>query len=274
MAKHPYNVKIERRPTHLLNMRPVPTLALPSQVDLRNRLPNPYDQGSLGSCTANALVAAFQYIVPSFMGSRLFLYYNERYIEHTIPYDAGATLADGITAMKKFGICSESLWPYTTNTFAKRPPQVCYAAAQNDRVLNAHNLIQTENNMKASLHNRLPFVVGISVFDAFESATVAKTGIVPLPGAMDVSLGGHAVLVCGYDDTFSGGVWIVRNSWGVNWGDRGYFYLPYAYLTDPNLSSDIWTITATNVLPVSKKKLPCVSRPYNVFAGPPFKCRG
>jgi C1A family cysteine protease len=85
-----------------------------------------------------------------------------------------------------------------------------------------------------------PFVVGILIFSSFETLIVAKTGYVPMPKYNDTVLGGHAVVCVGYDDIKK--VWIMRNSWGTSWGDKGYFYLPYAYLTNDNLSSDLWTI--------------------------------
>jgi C1A family cysteine protease len=96
--------------------------------------------------------------------------------------------------------------------------------------------------MKSYLSTGFPFIVGISVYASFESQSVAKTGIVPMPGPKDFLLGGHAVLVCGYNDNLINGMWIVRNSWGSSWGDKGYFYLPYNYLTNPNLCSELWCI--------------------------------
>ena len=94
--------------------------------------------------------------------------------------------------------------------------------------------------MKAYLNFGFPFVVGITVYNSFENATVNRSGIVPMPpvNKFDKILGGHAVLVCGYTTTH----WICRNSWGTSWGDNGYFYLPYAYLTNKKLNSDNWCI--------------------------------
>jgi C1A family cysteine protease len=78
------------------------------------------------------------------------------------------------------------------------------------------------------------------VYESFESAEVAKTGVVPMPGPDERLLGGHAVLAIGY--VASTRMFIVRNSWGTKWGDGGYFTMPYAYLEDRNLSDDFWTI--------------------------------
>jgi len=87
-----------------------------------------------------------------------------------------------------------------------------------------------------------PIAAGFTVYDAFESDTVATNGMLSMPGPTEQMLGGHAVLIVGYDD--ARGVFIVRNSWGADWGDRGYFYVPYGYFTDADLATDFWTVRA------------------------------
>ena len=94
--------------------------------------------------------------------------------------------------------------------------------------------------MKGCLASGFPFVFGFTVYESFESQEVAKTGMVPMPAAGESVLGGHAVLAVGYDDGHQR--FIVRNSWGTGWGMQGYFTMPYAYLTERDLSSDFWTI--------------------------------
>lgn len=163
-------------------------------------------------------------------------------MEGTIHEDAGATLSDGITILKKFGVCSEELWPYDISKYASIPPLNCYVEADKHHVIEATNILNNAFSMKQCLAEGLPFVVGIQIFEAFESLEVAKTGMVPMPNLFtDECLGGHAVLVCGYDENKQ--IWIVRNSWGTNWGDNGYFYLPYFYLLYPTLCSDLWYIS-------------------------------
>jgi C1A family cysteine protease len=219
--------------------RSVHNSQLPMEVDLRPKMPPVYDQGELGSCTANALVAGFQYADPDFMGSRLFLYYNERLIENSIKEDSGAQLFDGIASLQQFGVCLEASWPYEISQFDKCPSDVCYQEAEKHKALSVENIYPDLNSMKNSLFQGFPFVVGIEIFQEFESQQVAITGRVPMPTQESVSLGGHAVLVVGYTPDS----WIVRNSWGPRWGDKGYFYLPYAYLLNPVWSSDFWSIT-------------------------------
>jgi len=86
----------------------------------------------------------------------------------------------------------------------------------------------------------LPFVFGFAVYESFETEEVAKTGVMTMPTEKDNILGGHAVMAVGYDNDRE--VFIIRNSWGVNWGDQGYFYMPYEYMTNKNLCSDFWVV--------------------------------
>jgi len=244
--KRKYNLVIKRLPsTHLkikqFGITNTPEV-LPTVIDLRAKLPPCYDQGELGTSTANALCAAFQYEEPTFFGSRLFIYYNEHNMEHAFNEDAGASLSDRISTLEKFGVCAEQDWPYDVSKYSHPPSIDCYLQADKHHVIHATNVLNNEMAMKQSLAEGSPFVVGIQIFEAFESPEVAQTGIVPMPNLFtDECLGGHAVFVCGYDDTKQ--QWIVRNSWGTQWGDNGYFYLPYHYLLYPTLCSDLWFLS-------------------------------
>ena len=208
-------------------------------VDLRYKFPEPFDQGSLGSCTANALCGVIAYDIPNFMGSRLFLYYNERKIENDIPDDAGAILSDGVQSLITYGICPEAEWVYDISKFAVKPHDSCYTTALQHRALEVKNIKNDMISMKQALDNGYPFVVGIMLFDSFQSYHTAITGIVSLPKQGETFLGGHAVSCVGYDDNQQ--MWIMRNSWGTGWGDKGYFYLPYSYLLG-NLATDLWCV--------------------------------
>ena len=242
--KHIYNVNIQRLHHSKLKLKAITHQPLPSKIDLRPSMPDVYNQGQLGSCTANALCAAVGFIVKGFTGSRLFVYYNERRMENTISDDEGAYLCDGVKTLEKYGVCAESDWPYDVEKFAIKPPEFCYINATQHLVLSSANVDTDLYSMKHALANGFPFVVGISIYGPFESEEVGLTGKVPMPQPKDESLGGHAVLVCGYNDETQ--EFIVRNSWGPDWGDKGYFYLPYAYLANPSWSSDMWTITAVS----------------------------
>lgn len=218
---------------------------LPRSVDLRAGLPAPYDQGPLGSCTANALSGAFQYLLKSekkrnFMPSRLFIYYNERVIEGHAGQDSGAMLRDGIKALNQWGACTEAAWPYDISRFAVKPGALCYTGALKHQLLKYERMDQDLNQLRGCLAQGLPFVFGFSVYSSFMTPQVARTGVADLPGPADKPEGGHAVLAVGYDDATQR--FLIRNSWGPGWGQKGYFTMPYAYLLQSGLSADFWAL--------------------------------
>ena len=226
---------------------PVVHLAkLPAKVDLRTKCPPVYDQGNLGSCTANAIGAAVQFdrrkqkLKPDFAPSRLFLYYNERVMEHSVNADAGAQIRDGIKSVASQGDCPEKEWPYDIAKFTVKPDAACFKNALNYKAVQYQRVPQILNQMKGCLASGYPFVFGFSVYTEFENDTVAKTGVLNMPGQTEKMLGGHAVMAVGYDDTLQR--FIVRNSWSAKWGMKSYFTISYAYLIDSNLADDLWTI--------------------------------
>lgn len=217
---------------------------LPSQVDLRPHCTPIQNQGELGSCTANALAGNVDYLKKQKLKkvldfSRLFIYYNERVIEHTVNADSGAMLRDGIKTLAKAGVCPESEWPYDIAKFTQKPSSKAYADALHYQIISYYRL-RTMDQMKHTLASGYPFVFGFAVFESFESPQVAADGIVPLPQKDERLLGGHAVMAVGYDDREK--QFIVRNSWGISWGQKGYCMMPYDYLIKRNLASDFWTI--------------------------------
>ena len=217
---------------------------LPKAIDLRPVCSKVEDQGELGSCTANALAGALEFLekkdkVAFTDFSRLFIYYNERVIEHSTKYDTGAMIRDGIKTLAKQGACTEKKWPYLVSKFAVRPPTVCYAEALKRQITSYHRILSL-TDMKSCLAEGYPFVFGFTVYESFESDRVAKTGVVNMPRPKEQVMGGHAVLAVGYNETQKR--FIVRNSWGSDWGLKGYFSMPFDYLADRNLSDDFWTI--------------------------------
>jgi C1A family cysteine protease len=218
---------------------------LPAKVDWRSKCPGVYDQGQLGSCTANAIGGAFEFEqlkqgFVDFMPSRLFIYYNERVIEHTVRSDSGAMIRDGIKSVNKQGVCTEKMWPYDPAAFANRPTPSCYTEALDHQVVSYQRVQRNLNQMKSCLSEGYPFVLGFTVYESFESPEVAKSGVLNMPKETEAEVGGHAVMAVGYDDGSKR--FIIRNSWGPAWGQKGYFTMPYRYLLEPNLSDDFWTI--------------------------------
>ena len=205
-----------------------------------------YDQGDLGSCTANAIAAAYQYDLikqhdSDFIPSRLFIYYNERLLENTVRYDSGAYIRDGFKTINTTGVCNETLWPYTISKFTTLPTAPCYTAARLHKSVLYRAVVQSLVQMKAVLNAGYPITLGFLVYESFYNAGY-NGGYVTMPQPREQLLGGHAVLVVGYDD--SKGMFVVRNSWGSSWGAGGYFYIPYAYYTSPALASDLWVVTS------------------------------
>ncbi len=224
-------------------VRPVPPV-LPPAVDLTSLCSPVENQENLGSCTANALVGALEFLeikdkVRFSDLSRLFIYYNERVIEHSVKSDSGAMLRDGIKSLKKQGVCHETQWPYVISKFAVKPGPACYREALKHQITSYQRILSLDQ-MRACLAEGFPFVFGFTVYESFEDPEVARTGVANLPQPEERVLGGHAVLAVGYRD--SDQRFVVRNSWGTGWGLKGYFTLPYDYLADRNLSDDFWTV--------------------------------
>ncbi|MEV8527369.1 C1 family peptidase [Streptomyces sp. NPDC052000] len=243
------------------HMYSAPRLALvtpPPRTDLRDKLPPVYDQGRIGSCSANAIAGAFQFELmrqglADFVPSRLFIYYNERAMEGHVGADSGAQLRDGVKSVAKLGACPETEWPYDDTpavtdggpfpkeaAAGKKPSASCYTDALKSTATAYQRIIQNLEQLKGCLAAGFPFVFGFTVYSSFETPEVAKTGDAQLPSTDDQLVGGHAVLAVGYDDSTQR--FLVRNSWGPDWGQGGYFTLPYTYVTEPGLASDFWTI--------------------------------
>ncbi len=221
-----------------------PPPRLPRSTDLRPGCSPVEDQGRLGSCTANALAGSLEFLEikaarPATDLSRLFIYYNERSIERSIATDSGAMLRDGIKTLARQGVCAETEWPYVISKFAVRPPPSCYRDGLNHQIT-SYQRIRNLPEMKMCLAEGYPFVFGFTVYESFESPAVARSGVLDLPMPNEKAIGGHAVLAVGYDDSTER--FLVRNSWGKDWGMQGYFTIPYDYLDSRGLADDFWTI--------------------------------
>jgi C1A family cysteine protease len=225
-----------------------PPTALPpaTKVDLRQWCSVVNDQGSLGSCTAEAITSAIELVLKRENRltelSRLFVYYQERLLEGTVQTDSGAYLRSGIKACATLGASAESLWQYNIRMFTVKPPTAAYLDALK-RKITLYERCTTLDNVRAALALGKPVVVSFLVYSSFMTTTVRRTGMMPYPNKrLEPLLGGHAVCLVGYDD--SRRVFIAKNSWGTSWGDRGYFYMPYQVIADPLMGYDYWAITA------------------------------
>jgi len=223
----------------------------PPSVNLKPKLALVFDQGDLGSCTANSTMWMWQFVHGAPPGdtcwSRMFTYIESLIAEGSYPQDAGAELRDVIKVMSVKGIPPEKDFPYIVSTFPHKPSRHAIQDAANDKVI-SYSRLATRADFLNCLASGFPFVFGFTVYESFESQAVASTGIVPMPKPTDQVLGGHAVCCIGYDQNFNGTgqlYYLVQNSWGLDWGvkaDPGCFWMPATYLENPNLASDYWTV--------------------------------
>lgn len=230
--------------------------AYPNQLDLASKCSPVVDQGNIGSCTANALSGAIEFLelkqlaegkqgsevfgLTFTRASRLFVYYNERVIENTVSQDSGAQLRDGIKSLANLGVCSENTWTYSGINVFQQPSGNCYIEASKHKITSYIRLDSTLTDLKDCIASGYPFVFGFTVYPYMESAEMSIKGILHMPGPFEKPLGGHAVMAVGYNDTTK--MFKIRNSWGSNWGCNGYFYMPYEYITNQNLCDDFWVI--------------------------------
>jgi C1A family cysteine protease len=220
----------------------------PNLVDLRPYCSPIENQGSLSSCTGQAIAGAIELLnkrngKPTDV-SRLFIYYYERLLLGTVDYDSGAYIRDGIKATNHYGASLESLWPHDIRKFKHEPITEAKNDALNRKVTRYERVTSFDGCIDA-LNNGYPVIMGFHVYTSFMSASVARTGVMPYPNTRrEKLLGGHAVLLVGYDKRKK--VFIARNSWGTLWGAKGYFYMPFNVVTNTSMSSDYWIIKSVN----------------------------
>lgn len=218
----------------------------PPIVDQRPHSGPIYDQGQVGSCTGNGWSFMHKYTMVKekqlhvFRPSRLQIYYDERVLEGTEHYDSGAQIRDGAKVLAKIGTCPEYMWPYDESKALVKPDARCYVEARKHQALTYWRVPQTEVDLEACLADGYPVIFGFTVYESFESGVVAASGMVPMPRKREPVVGGHCVVLVGYDKARR--LFYVRNSWGENWGDNGYCYMPYEYITNGDLADDFWTL--------------------------------
>lgn len=221
---------------------------LPASYSLKSLVQEVYNQGSEGSCTANAFCGAYKMLEPdkSFNPSRAYVYWKERLIEDgnnpSRVQDSGADVQDGIDWVCKNGVCSEQLWPYNVQNVDKEPPKECDIEAEKHKLGGSKSIPLDLNQIKTTISSGRPVLIAIGVYSSFEGEFTRLTGVVQMPSCVnygdsqdpiDPFVGGHEMLIVGYNDNIQ--YFTVLNSWGPEWGQGGFCYIPYSYISDPNL---------------------------------------
>lgn len=220
---------------------------LPKKVDLVDTklFPAIYNQGNTSSCTAQGIAAAVYFDrakqkLPVFNPSRLFIYWNERVMEGSTMSDDGAIIRDGVKSLAKVGYCNEDIWKFDESLLLKKPSNDCFNQSKKYKSLSYYRIDNSKiRDIKNCLAQGFPIVFGATLYASFDEADKAA-GVVPLPKKDEEILGGHCMLLVGYDDDKN--LFKIRNSWGEESGDKGYNYFPYDYLVDTDLADDFWTI--------------------------------
>lgn len=233
---------------------------IPTNADFRDWCSPIENQGDIGSCTANAAVGLVEYFERRSFGkyvdaSRLFLYKVTRTLIG-FKGDSGAYLRSTIGALTIFGLVPEKYWPYNVNNFDTEPSAFCYSFADNYKTVQYYRLDPPNtttkvllDRIKSFIASGIPSIFGFTVYDSIEQAT--SDGKIPFPSNNEKILGGHAVMAVGYDDNLviennysknkTVGAILIRNSWGEDWGENGYGWLPYEYISK-ELAIDWWLI--------------------------------
>lgn len=213
---------------------------LPTSMDLRYMFPPIWDQGNLGSCTANATGALRQYLSIRDWSehtdlSRLFIYWYARFLGGNLNYDNGSYIRDAFKALSNIGCPPEEYWPYDESKFKETPSPDAFRMAENYKILEYHRMFSVQE-MKQAIAGYQPVVIGGEIFSSIMG--VEKDGMIKMPNVgVDGFLGGHAMIAVGYNDDLQ--CMLIRNSWGTWWGDNGYGWMPYAYFM-PYIW-DMWT---------------------------------
>ena len=220
------------------------TASLPSSVDLRSIQSNCIDQGHIGSCVGCACVGALECLEikdkDKFVQlSPLFVYWNARQMENDTSQDAGCEIRDAVKSISKLGCCTGKLWPYNVYMYARKPSVQSYTDGANHKIVQYLSLNGIQD-YKAAIASGFPVIIGIQVYESFEWDATISSGIVPMPGPNEKCLGGHGTLLISFsDDTQTFGF---KNSWGSDFGKKGFGTLTYSYIGDPNMASDAWVI--------------------------------
>lgn len=241
MESRKYNLRKDKIDCRdLLFKARLTAIKLPSSVDLRAKMPVMWDQGQLGSCQSHAIDAIVSYLHNNdFDPSRLFTYYNVRLLENDIEEDCGGDLRDTLKAVNKFGVCDSKYCKYDISKFKEKPSNQAYTNAKKDEIYSYHRVLSLQEAKLALSEGHL-VLIGVVITESFESDECMQTGIILTPTGEE--LGGHAMVIVGYDDNLDGGSFIIRNSWGTGVGIEGTGYFQASYDVLKQILMDMWVV--------------------------------
>lgn len=222
------------------------SMVLPPQIDLSPMCSPVEDQGTIGSCTANAVVGSIEYQMLAAGQqltdlSRLFLYYNARRMSDREDQDSGTSMPHAMASLLAYGACPEAIWPYDKARWSMRPPEEVYN--QTVRLPDLHYArVGTIGECKYILATGVPIIFAMGVPDQAMMVVAAQTGILSAPanGQWEVPNGAHAMLIVGYDDARE--AFLVRNSWGTKWGMQGHMWADYSVIAHYGLPDGFWAV--------------------------------
>jgi hypothetical protein len=224
-------------------------------IDLRSGCPPVRNQLHIGSCTAFASTALFDFVrrknnLVKWTPSPLFTYYATRLADNTVEEDNGATVRNALKSTVRDGVAMERTWPYIPNKFTERPTQEAWDNAEKHQTL--EYLVIDDFNKDAwlnCLNDGYPFIFGLNLYSSFfDPIFTMLGGFMQEPDRDNEKfVGGHCMMAVGYLKNHNNKEYlIVQNSWGTNWGDSGFCYIPLSYIMS-NDSFDFWTIRTTEV---------------------------
>lgn len=232
------------------------------KVDLRANCSPVEDQLTLGACNACAVVGALEYQMlktgkPLVNLSPLFVYYNGRKLAGMEKEDAGLLCHHATASIMAYGACEEKVWPYKVDKFDKAPPKDSY---ENARMFEAtqYARLGSSEEAKVSLSQGMPIVFGFDIPRSYYSAA-ATTGRMQAVGSFDREpMSGHAMLIVGYDD--NDGTWLARNSWGEDFGEKGYCRIPYELANRYVWNDELWAIGSLETIQSARLTGPTVQQ--------------
>lgn len=235
-------------------------IKLPNSVDLRSEFAEIKNQGPQGACSAFSLVSVIEYFIQKTLSdktdlSEAFVYYNARAINDKTEIDEGSTFQDIIKSIRDNGVCIEELCPYNPSVFNEQPSEDAYSEASKRKITEAKNVRLNINDIKSALAQGFPVIISAR---AFKTYVTNANGVIPPPSQEELEdeTSNHAMVICGYVDRE--GYFIVRNSWGTNFGDQGYCYLPYEYIRTPKAINNAYVVTGINISGFKAGDLPTI----------------